>query len=86
MERLKQLAINDEGFIFDPSTGESFTTNKTGLFILNLLKEGKSQEEIVESLVSEYSVDRETAERDVIDFLERLRSYNILPKGEENGD
>jgi len=85
MNRLKRLAINEEGFVFDPSTGESFTTNKTGLFILNMLKEGKSKEEIVEAIVSEYSVDKETAERDVIDFLERLRSYHLLPEGEKHG-
>ena len=39
MSRLNRLAINDEGFIFDPETGNSFTVNGTGLFIIKLLKE-----------------------------------------------
>ena len=47
MGKLERLAINDEGFIFDPETGNSYTVNKTGLFIIKLLKEGKNEEEIV---------------------------------------
>ena len=78
MNRLSQLAINDEGFIFDPSTGESFTVNNTGLFILKNLKEGKSQEEIIEGLTEEFEVSAEEAERDYVDFIEKLRSYRLL--------
>ncbi len=78
MNRLSQLAINDEGFVFDPTTGTSFTTNQTGLFILKELKEGKSPEEIVDLLTEEFKVDRKTAEIDLLEFIEKLRSYNLL--------
>ncbi|NPA13166.1 MAG: HPr-rel-A system PqqD family peptide chaperone [Aquificae bacterium] len=78
MDRLSQLAINDEGFVFDPITGESFTVNQTGLFILKLLKEGKTPEEIVSQLVENFEVSPETAERDVVDFIEKLRSYRLV--------
>ena len=78
MNRLYQLAINDEGFIFDPLTGESFTVNRTGLFIINRLKEGKKEEEILQGLLDEFNVSKEVAERDLIDFLEKLKSYRII--------
>ncbi|WP_456419049.1 HPr-rel-A system PqqD family peptide chaperone [Thermovibrio sp.] len=78
MGKLQKLAISDEGFIFDPETGSSFTVNQTGLFILKLLKEGKSQEEIVEALTEEFDVSREEASRDLIDFLEQLRINGLL--------
>ncbi len=78
MNRLSQLAINDEGFIFDPVRGESFTVNKTGLLIIKALKEGKSQEEIVRELVSSFNVEEEKARIDLVDFLERLRSLNLI--------
>ncbi|WP_456383295.1 HPr-rel-A system PqqD family peptide chaperone [Persephonella sp.] len=78
MDRLSQLAINDEGFVFDPLTGESFTVNQTGLFILKELKEGKSQEEIVQDLVENFEVSQEEAERDLVDFIEKLRSYRLI--------
>jgi len=83
MGKLQKLAISDEGFIFDPETGSSFTVNQTGLFILKLLKEGKSQEEIVEALTQEFDVSREEAARDLIDFLEQLRLNGLL-REEEN--
>ncbi len=76
--KLKKLAISEDGFIFDPTTGNSFTTNKTGLFILTLLKEGYTTEQIVEKIVQTYEVSKEEAERDLLDFLEKLRRYRLI--------
>jgi PqqD family protein of HPr-rel-A system len=78
MSRLNRLAINDEGFIFDPETGNSFTVNETGLLVIKLLKEGKSEEEIVSALKEEYEVSEEEARRDLLDFIEQLRVFGIL--------
>ena len=78
MKRLSQLAINEEGFVFDPLTGESFTVNQTGLLILKDLKEGKSQEEIINDITENFEVSQEEAERDLIDFIEKLRSYRLI--------
>ena len=78
MNRLNQLAINDEGFVFDPTTGESFTVNPTGLFILQQLKQNKSNEEIVDGLVEAFEAVPEDAERDVIDFIAHLKTYQLL--------
>ncbi len=75
--RLHRLAINDEGFVFDPTTGESYTVNQTGLFILKKLKENKSTEEIVEALAEMFDAVPETAERDVIDFIAHLKTYHF---------
>ena len=78
MQRIAQLAINEEGFVFDPVQGESFTVNQTGLLIIKALKEGKSQEEIVRELVSKFEVEEDKARIDLVDFIEKLRSLNLL--------
>ena len=78
MNKLNHLAVSEEGFIFDPETGNSYTVNQTGLFILELLKEGKSQDEIVDALTEEFEVSPEEAQRDLIDFLEQLRLFGLL--------
>ncbi|WP_457642251.1 HPr-rel-A system PqqD family peptide chaperone [Persephonella sp.] len=78
MNRLSQLALNEEGFVFDPLTGESFTVNQTGLLILKDLKEGKSQEEIIKDITENFEISEEEAERDLIDFIEKLRSYRLI--------
>ena len=80
MDKLKRLALNEEGFIFDPETGNSFVTNETGLFILKKLREGLSEEEIVKALTEEYEVDEDTARRDLYDFLEQLRILGIYER------
>jgi len=78
MNRLHQLALNDEGFIFNPSTGESFTVNGTGLFIINLLKQDKSPEEIAQALNEEYLDIPDSVERDIIDFIAHLKTFRLL--------
>ncbi len=78
MSKLQRLAISDEGFIFDPETGNSYTVNTTALEILKMLKEGLSKEEILTELINQFDVEKEEAERDLIDFLEQLKVFEIL--------
>ncbi len=78
MERLKQLAINDEGFIFDPYAGSSYATNKTGVLILNELKSGKSEEEIAKTISERFNIETSAALKDIRDFVEQLRTHSLL--------
>ena len=78
MDKLNRLAVNDEGFIFDPETGNSFTVNKTGLFIIKLLKEGKNEDEIVELLTKEFEVNEEEARKDLLDFIKQLKILGLV--------
>ncbi|HFC98780.1 MAG TPA: HPr-rel-A system PqqD family peptide chaperone [Thermosulfurimonas dismutans] len=75
--KLRRLAINEEGFIFDPETGNSYTVNETGLFILEKLRQGLSPEEIARLLSQEYDISPEEARRDLEDFLEVLVRYGL---------
>jgi len=75
---IERLAISKDGFVFDPATGNSYTVNSTGLFILNLLREGKSEDEIVSALVENFDVSENEARRDLLDFLEQLRINGLL--------
>ena len=77
MTRLSKLAINSEGFIFDPTTGDSFTVNPTGLFIINSLREGKSTDEIAEILSTEFEDTPEEISKDISDFITHLNTYNL---------
>lgn len=78
MSRITQLAINDEGFVFDPATGESYTVNGTGLLILKGLKDGKSPEEMADSFMEKYVVEKGEAESDILVFMDFLRASAIL--------
>ncbi len=75
--KLKRLAISEEGFVFDPETGNSYTVNETGLLILKKLREGLSPEEIAGIMNEEYGISREEALRDIQDFLESMARFGL---------
>ena len=77
-KKLSALAISDSGFIFDPITGHSFTSNETGISIINLLKQGYGTDEIVDELLEIYDVEENQLEVDVLDFLQNLKNYNLV--------
>lgn len=56
------------------------TLNETGRFLWDLLAKDVAEESLVEKLLEEYDVDRETAARDVKNFLGVLESNGILEK------
>jgi hypothetical protein len=72
------IAVSLDGFLFVPSTGESFTLNEIGKKVLESLKEGKSANEIVEILTHEFDVDTHTAEKDVNDFITQLKAFRLV--------
>ncbi len=77
-QKIDRLAMNENGFLFDPQTGVSYTTNVTGLEIIRLVKEDQAAEEIKETIIEKYDVSPEEAERDIIDFMELLKSKGFL--------
>lgn len=73
----KNIAISETGFIFNPLTGDSFSVNETGLFVLRKLKEEENEEAILKAFQDEFELDRNTAEIDLNDFLSMLKSYQL---------
>lgn len=76
-ERLAQIVFHDDGFLFDPGSGESYVANPTAVAILRGLQDGRGEAALVAELTSKYSVDQEEARRDVVDFLSRLKNYQL---------
>lgn len=55
-----------------------FVVTETGAFIWKLLPDVKTEEEILNKMLEEYDIDKETAQKDIADFLERLRKFGII--------
>jgi len=72
------IALSENGFVFNPSTGDSFTLNSTGKEVLILIKEDKSIDQITELMKVKYDVDSVTLERYLVDFVNDLRINNLL--------
>lgn len=77
MEIKKNIAVSDSGFVFNPSTGDSYSVNPIGQEIIDLLKEGKSDEEITAEIVQRYMIDQNTVEKDLYDFKKMLANYKL---------
>jgi len=78
MERLARLALNDEGFLFDPQTGDSFVLGGVATQVFELLKQGESEEIVVSALQSNYGIAETEARSDVMDFIQQLRNFRLI--------
>lgn len=83
MKILKNLALSDTGFVFNPSTGDSFSVNPIGLGILKDLKDGKNEDEIKKRMLTEYQTDKETIEKDLYDFLKMIEQHQLTEYNEQ---
>ena len=54
------------------------TLNETGAFLWRLLEKSSTESEMVDALLNEYEVDRETAEKDVRAFVEKLTEAKLV--------
>ena len=77
MKVKNNIAISDSGFVFNPSTGESFSVNPISKQIMEWMSEGKSDSEIIDLVVENYATDKDTIEKDLYDFIELLKSYQL---------
>lgn len=78
MKVKRNIAISENGFLFNPMTGESFSVNQTGKEILELLKDEKSEKEILQIITLKYDVDIQTLERYYLDFVGMIKHFQIV--------
>ena len=78
---LQNLAISDSGFIFDPTSGATFTLNPTGLTVLLALRDGLGLSAIVARLAERFDLLAGDTREDILDFVQMLRQHGLL-----NGD
>jgi hypothetical protein len=77
----KHTKIRKERFgtvVFDTLTEKIFITDQTGGEILHLIEQGKDLTEILSVLGDSYDGDKQMIEKDVIEFVGRLKSNNIV--------
>lgn len=77
MKIKNNIAVSDNGFVFNPASGESYSVNPVGLEILNMLRKGMNNEEVITEIESKYQVDLNTLERDLNDFIEMVKQYHL---------
>lgn len=75
---ISNIAVSDNGFMFIPTTGETFTLNQIAKDFINLIKQGKDFQSTLNNFSEKYEVDKNTIEKDFHDFVNQLKNYKIL--------
>ncbi len=78
MKIKKNIAVSESGFVFDPSTGESFSLNQIGLELVELLKQGEDFVAIKKGILEKYDVDEISFEKYYYDFINSLNQNQLL--------
>jgi Coenzyme PQQ synthesis protein D (PqqD) len=78
MKIKKNIATSENGFIFNPATGDSFSANHLASAILASMKSGEEASQIKQNILEKYDVSPEQLERDWEDWLLQLKEANLL--------
>ena len=82
--RLRDLAVSESGFVFDPYGGQTYSLNDTGRTILEALRRGDSVEAVEAALRAAFEVEPGTdVARDVREYLLQMREQGWLTAGTE---
>jgi len=82
MQIKRNIAVSESGFVFDPTSGESYSINGVGQEIIALLKEEKTPDEISKVICSEYEIDPAGFEKYFFDFVGMLRQFQLIEEDE----
>jgi hypothetical protein len=77
MKISEEIKISDNGFVFNPETGDSFNINSSGLELIRLLSQGKDFEVIKTIFLEKFEVDELTFEKDFYEFCSLLKNYQL---------
>jgi hypothetical protein len=54
------------------------TLNETGAFLWKQLAEEKTSKQLVEDFIKEYDVDEAVAQRDIMEFIQKLKDADLI--------
>jgi len=77
-QSLSHLALSHEGFLFDPTSGHTYTLNSVGTFILKKMIEEYSFDQIIAAMIEEYDSSEDILTRDLEQFFHFLSEQGII--------
>jgi hypothetical protein len=74
----KNIATSENGFIFNPATGDSFSGNAIASEIILAMKTGTAADQIKHEILQKYEVTADQFDRDWEDWMVQLKEANLL--------
>ena len=78
MRLKKNIAISESGYLFNPSTGDSYSVNQMAFKIMEFLKEEISTKDMREKIMEEYEVGDLQLSEDLDDFIGHLKQIGLI--------
>jgi len=78
MEYIEQLILDENHIAFHPMMGNTYQLNEIGKEIIVMLKQHKTQDEILKELLFLYDVSLNELYIDLHDFFSKLKVYGLL--------
>lgn len=76
-EQLPSFRVDDSVILLDRENGSCYALNATGSRIWDLIAEPVSIDALCQTICTEFSVDRDTCERDVTELVDSLRQAQL---------
>jgi hypothetical protein len=80
-ENVRSTHGQDGAVVLDIRQGQMFRLNLVGSRMFDLLKQGRSEAQIIEQIASEFGTAREIVETDLREFLAHLEKHHLLEAG-----
>ncbi len=77
MQVIQQLSIDEHNIAFHSMMGNSYQLNPIGKEIIELLRQHKTKDEIIQELIEVYDTDEQTLFVDINDFVSKLKVYGL---------
>ena len=77
MQVISQLVLDENNMAFHPMMGNSYQLNSIGKEIINMLKQHKTKDEILDELSAQYDISKNELFIDLSDFISKLKIYGL---------
>lgn len=77
MQVISELLLDENNMAFHPMMGNSYQLNTVAKEIINLLKQEKTKDEILEDLSYCYNISQDELFIDLSDFISKLKIYGL---------
>ena len=75
---INEIVIDENNMGFIPSLGISYQVNSSAKEIIELIKQGKTEDEIVQIIANESEIDWREVHIDVEDFFQKIKIYGLI--------
>ncbi|MCU1302681.1 MAG: hypothetical protein JWQ87_2965 [Candidatus Sulfotelmatobacter sp.] len=85
-DTIRSTHNQDGAVVLNIRQGQMFNLNPVGSRILELLKSGSTEADVIDEISRQFGADRAVVERDVQEFVASLKQHQLVVDTSSNGE